>query len=30
MRGGSENQLKAAVIPFGAVVEYHPISAKDK
>ena len=28
MRGGSES-IKGPVIPFGAVVEYHPISAED-
>ena len=30
MKGGSESPLNAPVIPFGAMVEYHPISAKDQ
>ena len=30
MRGGSEYHFNGAVIPFGAKVEYHPISAKDQ
>ena len=29
MKGGSEYHLLARVVPFGAMVEYHPISAKD-
>ena len=29
MKGGSENYYHGPVIPFGAMVEYHPISAKD-
>ena len=29
MRGGLECHLNGQVIPFGAMVEYHPISAKD-
>ena len=30
MRGGSEHLFEGPVIPFGAMVEYHPISAKDQ
>ena len=30
MRGDSENHLKAPVIPFGAMVDYYPISARDQ
>ena len=29
MKGESDNHSKGRVIPFGALVEYHPISAKD-
>ena len=29
VRGGSQYHLKAPVIPFGAMVEYHPSSSKD-
>ena len=28
MKGGSEYHLMESVIPFGAMVEYHPISAR--
>ena len=30
MKGGSEFLFKGPVIPFGAMVEYHPISARDQ
>ena len=30
VRGGSEYKFDGPVIPFGAMVEYHPISAKDQ
>ena len=30
MRGGSEYQSYGPVTPFGAAVEYHPMSAKDQ
>ena len=30
MRGGSECPFDGPVIPFGAVVEYHPMSAKEQ
>ena len=30
MRGDLENHFKGQIIPFGAMVEYHPISAKDQ
>ena len=30
MKDGSECPLKKPVIPFGAMVEYHPVSAKDQ
>ena len=30
MKGGSECSLTGQVIPFGAMVEYHPVSAKDQ
>ena len=29
MKGGSECTLNGPVIPFGAMVDFHPISAKD-
>ena len=29
MKGGSEYPFNGPVIPFGAMFEYHPISAKD-
>ena len=30
MRGGSENHFNGPIIPFGSLVEYYPISAKDQ
>ena len=30
MNGDLENHLKGLAIPFGAMVEYHPVSAKDQ
>ena len=30
MKGDSENHFEGPIIPFGAMVEYHPISAKDQ
>ena len=30
MKDDSENHLEATVVPFGAMVEYHPISAHDQ
>ena len=30
MRDDSENHLKGPIIPFGSLVEYHPITAKDQ
>ena len=30
MKGDSKNHFEGPMIPFGAMVEYHPISSKDQ